>query len=99
MHVLLGMKDHLSFLYSWWLLKLLWRLYFQKICQEGHFQICTPMLSFIHVDFAVHKVFKWLSQNKGNAFNIEAFDLFCVLIISLGFHYGVSLIPFFFLSF
>lgn len=57
------------------------------------------MLSFIHVDFAVHKVFKWLSQNKVNAFNIEAFDLFCVLIISLGFHYAVSLIPFFFLHF
>lgn len=57
------------------------------------------MLSFIHVDFAVHKVFKWLSQNKGNAFNIEAFDLFCLLIISLGFPYGASLIPFFFFSF
>lgn len=52
------------------------------------------MLSFIHVDFAVHKVFKWLSQNKDNAFNIEAFDLFSVLIISLGFHYAVFLIPF-----
>lgn len=57
------------------------------------------MLSFIHVDFAVHKVFKWLSQNKGNAFNIEAFDLFWVLIISLGFHYAASLIPSFFFHF
>lgn len=56
------------------------------------------MLSFIHVDFAVHEVFKWLSQNKGNAFNIGAFDLLCILITSLGFHYAASLIPFFFFS-
>lgn len=57
------------------------------------------MLSFIHVDFAVHEVFKWLSQNKGNAFNIGAFDLLCILITSLGFHYAASLIPFFFFFF
>jgi len=51
------------------------------------------MLSFIHVDFVVHELFEWLSRNKGDAFNIETFDLFCVLIISFCFHCANPFVP------
>lgn len=69
-----------------------WRRYFQKICQENNLQICTLVLSFIRIVFSVHKLFEWLSRNEGNAFNIEAFDLFSVLITSFGFHCAIPFV-------